>query len=76
MTYEEAQKDFEEYMGVSGVCTSCGVPTDSFSQMLTLDSIRVCEGWDNYINELFEMGDITKDEAEEWGNPYYGDTVV
>ncbi len=76
MTYEEVQKGFEEYMGASGACTNCGAPTDSFSQMLALDSIRVREGWDDYINELFEMGDITKGEVEEWGNPYYGDTVV
>ena len=70
MTYEEVQKDFEEYMEASQACMNCGTTQNSFHQIYALDEIMVREEWNNYIDMLVNDGDITRDEAEDWDNPY------
>ncbi len=70
MTYEEAEKAFEEHMEASQACLNCGALQNRFHQIYALDIIMVREEWNNYIDMLVSDGDITRDEAEDWGNPY------
>ena len=62
MTYEEAQMSFEEYMEAGD--------SPSFRQIYAQDESEVREEWNNYIDMLAKDGDITRDEAEDWDNPY------
>ncbi len=64
MTYEEAQMSFEEYV-------EAGLhQAPSFRQIYAQDESEVREEWNNYIDILVNDGDITRDEAEDWDNPY------
>ena len=64
MTYEDAQMSFEEHMEAGPH------QAPSFRQIYAQDEIEVREEWNNYIDMLARDGDITRDEAEDWDNPY------
>ncbi len=71
MTYEEAQKDFEEYMEASAACPNCNyTPIHSFKQLYALDPIRVREEWDNFIGWRINDDIITEADTKGWGSPY------
>ena len=70
MTYEEAQRDFEEYMEAGQACLNCGATQHNFRQIYALGESMVREEWNNYIDMLVNCEDITRDEVEDWDNPY------